>query len=254
MNEIPQKINNFFCPNCGAKIDGTMFFCPECGARIETGGIVSEDPADSPVLPADDRLIKSGDGKYRWLYEMNMWKNPTILITVYKVLGITVLLCAALLFILFVISGDSAEVAAEIVGTFLIYTILILAVLAVPAYILVSLLSGGKYCVVFEMDEKGVKHIQIQKQFKKARLLAMLGVLAGVAAGNATTAGANLLSWSKKASYSKFDSVRSIKANKKRNTIYLNSSATFNQIYVSEDQFDFVLGYLIDHCPKAKMK
>lgn len=28
------------------------------------------------------------DGKYRWIYELSMWKNPTLLILIYKVLGI----------------------------------------------------------------------------------------------------------------------------------------------------------------------
>ncbi len=254
MDENTQRINASFCPNCGTKTDRTMIFCPECGVKIEPEAIVPEEKTESLVSGKDGGITRSGDGKLRWLYEMNLWKNPTILLTIYKVIGIAVLACAALLFILFLLSGDSVEVASEIIGTFLLYAALILFVLAIPAYVLVSLLNGGKYCVVFEMDEKGVNHIQMQKQFKKAQLLAALGVLAGAAAGNVTVTGANFLAGSKKKTYSKFGSVKSIKANKKRNTIYLNSSANFNQIYASREQFDFVLNFLIDHCPKAKVK
>ena len=31
--------------------------------------------------------MKQTDGIYRWTYELNMYRNPTVLITVLKVLG-----------------------------------------------------------------------------------------------------------------------------------------------------------------------
>ena len=38
---------------------------------------------------ADSRVTLYPDGKYRWVYEVPMLKNPSILIDVYKVLGIS---------------------------------------------------------------------------------------------------------------------------------------------------------------------
>ena len=38
---------------------------------------------------ADNRVKLYPDGKYRWVYEVPMLKNPTILIDVFKVLGIS---------------------------------------------------------------------------------------------------------------------------------------------------------------------
>ena len=38
---------------------------------------------------ADSRVTFYPDGKYRWVYEVPMLKNPSILIDVYKVLGIS---------------------------------------------------------------------------------------------------------------------------------------------------------------------
>ncbi len=35
-------------------------------------------------------VLSGEDGVLRWVYEMNMWKNPTLVITIWKVL----LLCA----------------------------------------------------------------------------------------------------------------------------------------------------------------
>ena len=36
----------------------------------------------------DSRVTLYPDGKYRWVYEVSMLKNPSILFDVYKVLGI----------------------------------------------------------------------------------------------------------------------------------------------------------------------
>ena len=38
---------------------------------------------------ADSRVTLCPDGKYHWVYEVPMLKNPSILIDVYKVLGIS---------------------------------------------------------------------------------------------------------------------------------------------------------------------
>jgi hypothetical protein len=38
---------------------------------------------------ADSRVTLYPDGKYRWVYEVPMLKNPSILFDVYKVLGIS---------------------------------------------------------------------------------------------------------------------------------------------------------------------
>ena len=34
-------------------------------------------------------MTRNTDGIYRWTYELNMYRNPTVLITVLKVLGIS---------------------------------------------------------------------------------------------------------------------------------------------------------------------
>ena len=39
---------------------------------------------------ADSRVTLCPDGKYRWVYEVPMLKNPSILYDVYKVLGISI--------------------------------------------------------------------------------------------------------------------------------------------------------------------
>ena len=58
-------------------------FCPKCGMTVD--GIASRDiKQDQPQFSAGTKvtpnIILSDDGKYRWIYEMSMFKNPTIFV------------------------------------------------------------------------------------------------------------------------------------------------------------------------------
>ena len=119
--------------------------------------------------------------------------------------------------------------------------ILLATILLLLGYALVAVVQGGTYNVLFEMDERGVKHTQLQKQFKRAQVLAFIGMLAGAAAANPTVVGTNMLAASKASSYSEFKSVTKIIAKPRRNTIYVTSSLEHNQIYADPAQFPFVL-------------
>lgn len=109
------------------------------------------------------------------------------------------------------------------------------------------------YCVLFEMDEKGVAHIQQENQAKKARWLSWVIVLLGVMSKNPTTAGAGLLAGSRTQMYTGFDKVKSIEAGRSRNVIKLHALLNHNQVYVRREDFDFVLEYIKTHCEGAKM-
>ncbi len=253
MEQSSLETNASNCANSTTKHNDEMVFCTEYGAKIEKGLTTSaEKPVKTEPTQTEEDLRAESEG-LRWVYEMNMWKNPVILFTVYKVLGISVLIVAVFLLVLFLLGGDSMEKALETVGTFALYAGAILLVLVIPAYILISVVNGGKYCVFFEMDEVGVNHIQMQKQFKKNQILSALGIVMGSIAGSPTTAGANLLAMSKKNTYTDFSSVRNIRIKRNLNTIYLNAKTNFNQIYAADDQFDAISEYIVRHCPKAKV-
>lgn len=38
-----------------------------------------------------ERVQQCGDGKYRWIYKMSTLKNPTMMIRMGKILGVTLL-------------------------------------------------------------------------------------------------------------------------------------------------------------------
>lgn len=196
-------------------------------------------------------VTRGADGVIRWTYDMNMWKNPTILITVWKVLMLAALAPALLVSLLAI--GDGVAEAIGLFAKVALYTAGIVTGLMVIAYPIVAIVNGGKYCVVFEMDSFGVKHIQMQKQFERSQVLSMLTVLAGAAGGNIQATGAGLLAGSKQSSYSKFAKVRSVVVHAKRNVIYVNENLEHNQVYASREDFEAVLEHILGKCKKAKV-
>lgn len=232
------------CNTCQAEISVDSSFCEHCGAS---------QTSTTPTAQVGDHggLLAGGDGVIRWTYDMNMWKNPTLLITTAKVL----LLAASVPVLLAVILALVESGIRESLHTLLVvsaYVFGIMLVLLAFAYPLIAILNGGKYCVVFEMDDEGVKHIQMEKQFSKSQVLSMLTVLAGMASGSPQTAGAGLLAGAKRSSYSSFSKVKTIVARPRRNVIFVNESLNRNQVYAAAADYTKILEHIVSRCPKAK--
>lgn len=195
------------------------------------------------------------DGVYRWTYEMDLRRNPTIMFTVWKVLGIA--FGAVLLFTLIVdlLQGTIAS-PADLLPTAKLFGILlgIFFVLSILAYLIVAALYGWKYQVLFEMTEEGVTHIQMPKQFQKAEALGWLTAFVGAMAGKPYMMGLGLHSASKSASTSEFKSVETVKVRRKRHTIHVNQLLDKNQVYAEDRDFDFVERFILARCVKAKRK
>jgi hypothetical protein len=212
---------------------------------------INDNNREAQELPVKSGIEKGADGVLRWVYEMNMWKNPTLVITIWKVLLLAALIPALLVFLLSIGEGFSSALIlfVRILGI----TAGSVTVLLLLAYPLIALLNGGKYCVVFELDDNGIRHIQMQKQYERNRVFAMLVALSGLASGEVQVAGAGLLAGSKRSSTSSFRNVRSIKVNEKRRVIYLNENFSYNQVYADTENFPFVSEFIISHCKKAKV-
>ena len=191
------------------------------------------------------------DGKYRWVYEMNMITNPTIFLTVFKIFfWIILVMWAVFGLILYVFVGDWEGLwgmtKAALIGMG------IMAVLTLLGVLVLAIIYGGKYIVLFEMDENEVAHIQVPRQFKKAQALGAITALAGGAAGHLSTAGAGLLSATKNSSTSEFKNVRSVKAHRRLHVIKVNQLLNRNQVYVPDADFDFVYDWIKSRCVNAK--
>lgn len=100
------------------------------------------------------------------------------------------------------------------------------------------------------MDDLGINHIQLEKEYKKAQSLEFLTAMINISLGNVSLGGAGILAASRQNIYTSFKKVKSIKVNTKRNTIYLNESLKKNQIYAEKEDFQFVKEYILNNCPK----
>ena len=132
--------------------------------------------------------------------------------------------------------------------------ILVFFAISIVAYLVVAKSYGWKYVVIFEMDEKCVVHIHMPKQFKKAKAVAWLTAMVGVASVSPGRVGQGVLAGTHDRTTSYFLSVRKVVVNRKRNTIFLNHTLTRNQIYARDDEFDFVANYICERCGNAKIK
>lgn len=199
----------------------------------------------------DARVRLCEDGKYRWIYEMNMLTNPTIFLTVFKIF-FYIILAGWLIFgtFLYLIHGDFAGFLDFSKGALI--AIAGMAALTFLGVLLLSALYGGKYVVLFEMDEEQIKHIQLPKQVKKAEALSLLTALVGIAAKRPTTVGAGLLASGKTTSTSEYKKVRRVVARRALHLIKVNQLLEKNQIYVPDEDFDFVYEYIKSRCPMRR--
>ena len=191
------------------------------------------------------------DGKYRWVYEMNMLTNPTIFLTVFKIF-FWIILIGWLVFglFLYLIHGDVAGFLA--MGKAMLVALAVMAVLTALGVLGVAALYGGKYVVLFEMDETEVKHIQMPRQVRKAEVVGLITALVSLAAKRPTTVGAGLLASSKSSTTSEFAHVRRVVPRRSLHLIKVNQLLNKNQIYVSDEDFDFVYEFIKSRCKNAK--
>ena len=249
-----------YCSNCGAQLPDDAQFCGSCGTSVAADQPVQApypevytqaQPYSAPAPPpAPDQLSGNvqlcQDGIYRWVYELSMLKNPAILLTLLKIFGGIII---GMWLLLNISDGfDSFVETTKVMGLVLVG----LCALILVSYLLVAALFGGKYCCLFEMDEQQIAHIQLPRQFKKAQVAGWIAMLAGAIAGNPVATGAGILAASRNKLTNQFSKVRSIKAKPSRNTIYVKGTLKSNQIYVDDANFQFVLDYLLSHCPNAR--
>ena len=194
------------------------------------------------------------DGKYRWIYEVNLFSNPTVMIDVIKVMSISIFITWAFvqLIILFA-DGFDLESFKTISFVFLIM-IAVFAVLTIISYLIYAAIMGGRYIVMFEMDDYGIVHKQMPRQMKKAQAIGVLGALAGLATGNLGAAGAGVLAASRSSMVSSFQSVKRLIGNRRFNRIKVNATFNKNRVYVEDDAFMWVYEFIRSRCPNAKAK
>ena len=195
-------------------------------------------------------ITKSENGTYRWYYEFDMLKNPMVIRTVFKIFFYILLGLCIFLILLDIIEGNFGVTSLIETTKAMGITAGILFGLSIISYFILAGIYGFKYCVLFEMNDEGIKHIQMEKQFKKAKALAWVEAIAGMASKNVTLAGSGLLAGTKNQLTTDFGKVKKVKVIKKHNTIKIDAPFSHNQIYVCDEDFDFVLNYINERTKK----
>ncbi|MCR5295049.1 MAG: zinc ribbon domain-containing protein [Lachnospiraceae bacterium] len=268
-----------YCVKCGNEIPEGAVFCPHCGtpARMSEPEMTPDaerwydDPEETPASPerpdapeeagwetsgqyVTENVVLCPDGVYRWSYEFSMLRNPAILITVLKIFGSLIL--AGVLFLLYSVvkgsGGDMEEILEFLRGAFL-FTLFFFALILV-SYLILAAQYGWTYMVLFEMNDKEIRHIQMQKQFDKAKAMGWLSFAAGLATGNFGAAGAGILAASRNTSTSVLGRVTKVLPKRRRHTIYVNQGLFHNQVYADDADFDFIMNFICDHVPAKARK
>ena len=205
----------------------------------------------SPPMPVGEEVMRSPVGQYQWIYEMNLLKNPTIFLLVWKIFFF-VLLGIFAFTTLIDLFGDNADVipgSLKIFGYFLIG----MTVLVGLSYLIYAAIMGGKYIVQFEMDEQGINHKQIAAQAKKAQEIGMITTALGAMTRNYTTMGVGMNA-QRTEMYTSFAKVRKVKLYPRRGLIKLNERLNHNQVYVTPGDYEFVRDYILARCVNVKKK
>ena len=187
------------------------------------------------------------DGKYRWVYDVAMLKNPSILFDVYWVIAISFGLVWLFVLLIGACSGNAdLQSIWGITKTFLLLMV-VFFVMGYVAYFFVAWYYGWKYPMLFIMDEHEVVHKQLPGTEGKARAIGRLTALAGAAGGKPGMVGLGILAANRTSMSTSFDSVR-----RRMNLIKVNGLLSRNRVFVVDEDFDFVYDFLCRHCPQAR--
>ena len=202
-----------------------------------------------------ENITMCTDGKYRWVYELNLYKNSAIIKEVGRGVLISLVIVLALIFGFEMIDGigtfaEKLQYVAELAGILLA----IMLVITILGYLLYSYMMGGTYCALFEMDENGVCNKAQEKHIKKAELISAITVIAGIASGRPGVVGTGMLASARTSMYTRFDSVKELEILPKQHLIRLNEKLSRNQVYAEDEDFAFVADYIRTRCRNAKVK
>ena len=205
----------------------------------------------SPNDYSGSRVALCEDGKYRWTYPLDMLKNPSILFVLLKIFGILLSIPLLIALISAAANNDWQKIWDGFIKIWLIVMVVFFVIILI-SYLIVVWMNGGKYVVNFTMDEKRLIHEQVPVQYQRVRKVGLLAALVGIFAKRPAAAGAGALAASRDTSISVFDKVRRVKPRRGQNLIKVNQSLERNQVYVPDEDFDFVLDFIRKHCPNAK--
>ncbi len=255
-----------FCTHCGTQMPDEAAFCPNCGSAV--GQRMPQPrirPADNQPqytqpqytqpqdAPPDVRMVTPNiglgpDGKYRWIYEMNLFRNPSIFLTVWKIFFF---ICIGIFVMMTVIQAFEGDLDGKaVLDTLRICGVVtgVMTALVVVSFLIYAAIMGGKYIVMFEMDENGVNHRQLPRQAKKAMGIAAAAFVIGMLS-NRTSTMASGFAAANTEMYTSFAKTKKVRFYPRRDVIKIRHTLNRNQIYAKPEDFGFVQDYILRRVP-----
>lgn len=197
----------------------------------------------------DYRVRKYDDGIYRWIYELDLKRNLSVLYTTLKVICFSILIPLVILLLIFLFEGNFLNALREIL---LIYILIGTVVLLIGfiSYCAVGIYYKWVFTFYYEMDDEGITFKRIGSDKEKTETIGKLSAMIGAATGNLGLMGSGLSVIDQNA-HSKFSKVYSIKAIPERDLIKVNSLFLFNEVYVNKEDYDLVLEFIESHTNKV---
>ncbi len=193
------------------------------------------------------------DHKYRWVSEHDLRENTYLFRFIAKIMGIIFLAVIAMNFLFAFMTGNFDPESLWWGMRIVLLCILVVALITgIVMYIYYRSLEG-KYCSINEMDENGILIRQMDKQFDKIRILGMLGMVTGMYTKSPAAFGAGMAVAANQEIYCSFYKTKKIKVLAKEHTLEFHQFMQVMQVFVEPEIFDFVLAYVKEHCPNAKI-
>ena len=194
------------------------------------------------------RVTLYEDGVYRWIYGMDMQKNRLMFFRVLKILGCVGIGIIVLSLLAGSMGGGSAQSAMLLFGFGTSACMLLAWCLA---YLIWSWASHGKTYLLYEMTVDAIAVLSTvpgQKRFAPvpAADTVSTDVNALLEKGRTAHIGSR-----KGRSTVLLSHIISIDTHRSEDAISLRSALGDQLVYVSCDDYDFVLNFLYEHCPRA---
>ena len=186
---------------------------------------------------------------------MRIFKDASVPKTLIKIFLFTVIAIMIFVLGLALIEGDlTASVFIEVAEGFGLVFLGLTVLTLLSYYIVFAAIHGGKYDIVYKMDDKGVSFITAKGTMDKVKKTALLGAVAGIAAGSLSTVGSSILTATRSSMYTKFSAVTKVVIyNRSKKLVLTENHVAKNHIYAEQDDFEMISKHLLEKCTKAKV-
>lgn len=203
----------------------------------------------------NDEIVKSElvacrGGVTRWLYSLNLFKSPAVMLMLWRTFGLLTVGIWVLVVLPSLNKPDFLWAGFLSVTKDFVTVLVIVLLFAALAYYVYALLLGGKLYVLLEMDGEGVRHTQVPKHYKKEQILASIEHI-DAEAEEPVPASVGIMATAKTSMYCEFAKIKAVEIEPKRDRIRITQALGRNQVFASPQDFEYVTQFILDRIPES---